>query len=129
MAQAPGGARGPAVALERAPVAVQPAVEPAGPRYLSAQLSRLEFVRRCLEEVQDRRHPLLHRVWLLGITHQRIDEFFELDVSGLRELREGVQAGTAGLLPHGRTASEELEAVYRAPAARSWPSRTPSGSA
>ena len=111
VAEAPEAPESPAVALERAPVAVHPAVEPVGPRYLSAQLSRLEFVRRCLEEVQDRRHPLLHRVWLLGITHQRIDEFFELDVSGLRELREGVQAGTAGLLPHGRTASEELEAV------------------
>ena len=49
---------------------------------------------------------------MLGITHQRIDEFFELDVSGLRELREGVQAGPAGLLPDGRTASEELEVVY-----------------
>ena len=84
---------------------------PPGPRYLSAQLSRLEFVRRCLEEARDRRHPLLHRAWVLGITHQRIDEFFELDVSGLRELREGVQAGPAGLLPDGRTASEELEAV------------------
>ena len=62
--------------------------------------------------MRDRRHPLLHRAWVLGITHQRIDEFFELDVSGLRELREGVQAGPAGLLPDGRTATEELEAVY-----------------
>jgi Polyphosphate kinase N-terminal domain len=79
-------------------------VAPPAPRFLSAQLSRVEFVRRCLGEVRDRRHPLLHRVWKLGITHQRVDEIFELDVSGLRELREGVQAGPAGLLPDGRTA-------------------------
>ncbi|HEX2324349.1 MAG TPA: polyphosphate kinase 1 [Chloroflexota bacterium] len=101
----PGARPGPA----REPAAKE---APLGPRYLSAQLSRLEFVRRCLEEARDRRHPLLHRAWVLGITHQRIDEFFELDISGLRELREGVQAGPAGLLPDGRTASEELEVVY-----------------
>jgi polyphosphate kinase len=102
----------PAAPAEPSLPLAQPAAAPAGPRFLSAQLSRLEFVRRCLEEVRDRRHPLLHRAWVLGVTHQRIDEVFELDVSGLRELREGVQAGPAGLLPDGRTASEELEAVY-----------------
>ncbi len=110
-AGAAGPLDGPAEGTAPPAARAQAQPEPAGPRYTSAQLSRLEFVRRCLEEVRDRRHPLLHRVWLLGITHQRIDEFFELDVSGLRELREGVQAGTAGLLPHGRTASEELETV------------------
>ncbi len=101
---------GASVAGESSPL--RPSPEILGPRYLSAQLSRLEFIRRVLEEVQDIRHPLLQRVWLLGITHQRVDEFFEVDVSGLRELREGVQAGTAGLLPDGRTATEALDAVF-----------------
>ncbi|MDQ3702315.1 MAG: RNA degradosome polyphosphate kinase, partial [Chloroflexota bacterium] len=101
-----------AAAVDDATTSLRPPVEVSGPRYFSAQLSRLEFIRRVLEEVQDSRLPLLQRVWLLGITHQRVDEFFEVDVSGLRELREGVQAGTAGLLPDGRTATEALDAVF-----------------
>ncbi len=69
------------------------------------------MIRRVLEEAQDRSHPLLERVEFLAISHSRLDEFFEIDVSGLRAQREGVQAGTAGLLPDGRTPSEALLAV------------------
>ncbi|MBI3974146.1 MAG: polyphosphate kinase 1 [Chloroflexi bacterium] len=80
-------------------------------RLFNAQLSELDYIHRVLEEAQDRRHPLLERVKFLAISHLRLDEFFEVDVSGLRAQREGVQAGTAGLLPDGRTPSEALADV------------------
>jgi polyphosphate kinase len=94
----------------------EPSIEPAQPagvgaRLISAQLSNLEFNRRLLEEAQDTSHPLLERVRFLGFAHEHLDEFFEIHVSGLREQREGVQAGTAGLLPDGRTPTEALAAV------------------
>ena len=88
-----------------------PAQFTGGARLLSAQLTRLEFIRRCVEEAEDPAHPLLERLRFLAISHQRIDEFFEIDVSGLRALREGVQAGTAGLLPDGTTVTEALTIV------------------
>jgi polyphosphate kinase len=103
------------VGLDGAASAAAPATAPAAApsRFLNAQLSRLEMIRRVLEEAQDRAHPLLERVEFLAISHSRLDEFFEIDVSGLRAQREGVQAGTAGLLPDGRTPSEALLAVER----------------
>ena len=82
-----------------------------GPRLLNAQLSQLEFNRRVLEEAQNGEHPLLERVKFLAIFNSNLDEFFGIAVSGLRAQREGVQAGTAGLLPDGRTPSEALTAV------------------
>ena len=88
------------------------AVAPApGYRLINAQLSQLEFNRRVLEEAQDPQHPLLERVRFLAIVSSNLDEFFEIAVSGLRAQREGVQAGTAGLLPDGRTPNEALIAV------------------
>ncbi|MGH2368749.1 MAG: hypothetical protein ACRDI2_11180, partial [Chloroflexota bacterium] len=80
-------------------------------RLFNAQLSELEWIRRVLEEARDEEQPLLERMKLLAITYAKLDEFFEIHVSGLRELREGVQAGTSGLLPDGRTATEALAAV------------------
>jgi polyphosphate kinase len=83
----------------------------AGVRLLSAQLSKIEFYLRVLEQAQDRSQPLLERLRALAFTHEHLDEFFEIHVSGLRAQREGVQAGTAGLLPDGRTPTEALAAV------------------
>jgi polyphosphate kinase len=86
----------------------------AGRRLFNAQLSQLEFNRRVLEEAQDAGNPLLERVKFLSIVHSNLDDdFFGIAVSGLRAQREGVQAGTAGLLPDGRTPSEALAAVER----------------
>ncbi|HEX2037044.1 MAG TPA: polyphosphate kinase 1 [Chloroflexota bacterium] len=106
-------AASPAPAARGAPRQAKAADEDGlGRRYLSAQLTRLDFIHHVLQEVQDPTHPLLQRTWMLGISHMRLDEFFEIDVSGLWELREGVQAGSTGLLPDGRTVTEMLEACY-----------------
>ena len=84
---------------------------PTAPRLLNAQLSQLDFHRRVLEEAEDRSRPLLERVRSFAFVHSGLDEFFGIAVSGLRAQREGVQAGTAGVLPDGRTPSEALSAV------------------
>ncbi|HEU5317689.1 MAG TPA: polyphosphate kinase 1 [Chloroflexota bacterium] len=94
--------------VEAALTTAAPALQP---RLLNAQLSQLEFNRRVLEEALDESHPLLERVKFLSIVHSNLDEFFGIAISGLRAQREGVQAGTAGLLPDGRTPSEALSAV------------------
>ncbi len=95
-----------------APQAVAgPASQPGTTRLFNAQLSQLEFNRRVLEEALDPGHPLLERVKFHAIVHSNLDEFFGIAVSGLRAQREGVQAGTAGLLPDGRTPTEALAAV------------------
>ena len=101
----------PASAAVGAPAGASPRVPSGGTRLFNAQLSMLEFNRRVLEEAQDHSHPLLERVKFLAISHSNLDEFCEIDVSGLRAQREGVQAGTAGLLPDGRTPSEALADV------------------
>jgi polyphosphate kinase len=81
------------------------------PRLLNAQISQLDFHRRVMEEAADRSRPLLERVRSFSFVHSGLDEFFGIAVSGLRAQREGVQAGTAGVLPDGRTPSEALAAV------------------
>ena len=84
---------------------------PARTRLFNSQLSQIEYIRRVVEEARDRSHPVLERLRFLAFSYMNLDEFFEVHVSGLRAQREGVQAGTAGLLPDGRTPSEALTDV------------------
>ncbi len=53
------------------------------PRYISRDLSLLEFQRRVLAQARDEKTPLLERVKFLAIFGSNMDEFFMLRVSGL----------------------------------------------
>ncbi|MDP8984355.1 MAG: polyphosphate kinase 1 [Pseudomonadota bacterium] len=67
--------------------------------YINRELSFLEFDQRVLEQAKDERIPLLERVKFLCISCSNLDEFFEIRVAGLKELRDAgaVQATTDGL--------------------------------
>jgi polyphosphate kinase len=54
------------------------------PRYFARQLSDLDFNDRLLDLVADRGLPLLERVKFLVLFSERIDEFFQVQVAGLR---------------------------------------------
>jgi polyphosphate kinase len=54
------------------------------PRYFARQLSDLDFNDRLLDLVADRGVPLLERVKFLVLFSERIDEFFQVQVAGLR---------------------------------------------
>jgi len=82
--------------------------------YINRELSFLEFNQRVLEQAKDRRIPLLERVRFLCISCANLDEFFEIRVASLKELRE---AGAAQGGPDGLSVPEQLKAI-RARAAR-----------
>src|SRR5690349_20510218 len=82
--------------------------EPA--RYISRDLSLLEFQRRVLDQAQAEKNPILERVKFLAIFGSNMDEFFMLRVSGLhRQLSAHCpQASVPGL-----DVSGELAAVRK----------------
>jgi polyphosphate kinase len=76
--------------------------------YLNRELSRLDFYGRVLELAQDETVPLLERVKFLAIFSQFVDEFFQVQVAGLKDQ---VKAGIASTGPDGRTPAEQLRAI------------------
>lgn len=76
------------------------ALEPGESKFLSRDLSWLEFNRRVLEQAADDRVPLLERVKFLAIFSSNLDEFFMKRV-GL--LRRQLHSGVGHPLPSGHT--------------------------
>lgn len=76
--------------------------------YINRQLSWLEFNRRVLEEALDDRNPLLERVKFISIFSSNLDEFFMVQVAGLKD-RRVVADGEPGR--DGMTFSEQLSAI------------------
>ncbi|MEE2659792.1 MAG: polyphosphate kinase 1 [Candidatus Latescibacterota bacterium] len=78
--------------------------------YINRELSWLDFNRRVMEEAQDTRNPLLERVHFLGIVASILDEFFEVRIAGLMQVRES-GGGPTG--PDGLTPDEQLRCIAR----------------
>ena len=76
--------------------------------YINRELSWLDFNYRVLEEAQDERNPLLERVKFLAIVANNLDEFFEVRVAGLLQLRE---SGANPTGPDRLTPAEQLKKI------------------
>jgi polyphosphate kinase len=77
-------------------------------RFFARQLSDLDFNDRLLDLVADRDIPLLERVKFLVLFSERIDEFFQVQVAGLRRQ---VVAGIKSLALNGSTPDQLLRDV------------------
>ena len=77
--------------------------------YINRELSFLEFNQRVLEQAKDPRIPLLERVKFLCISCANLDEFFEIRVSGLKQLLE---LGSAQSAPDTLSITEQLSAIH-----------------
>ncbi len=77
--------------------------------YINRELSFLEFNQRVLDQALDTRVPLLERLKFLCISCSNLDEFFEIRVSGLKQLQElgGGQTAADGL-----SIPEQLTAIH-----------------
>ena len=76
--------------------------------YINRELSWLDFNFRVLEEAQDETNPLLERVKFLAIVANNLDEFFEVRVAGLLQLRE---SGASPTGPDLLTPDEQLKKI------------------
>ncbi|HMC52773.1 MAG TPA: RNA degradosome polyphosphate kinase, partial [Acidimicrobiales bacterium] len=76
--------------------------------YLSRELSRLDFYGRVLELARDQDVPLLERAKFLAIFSQFVDEFFQVQVAGLKDQ---VNAGISSTAPDGRSPAEQVRAI------------------
>ncbi len=83
--------------------------------YFNRELSWLDFNQRVLDQVADRRHPLLERVKFLAIFHTNLDEFFMVRVSGLRRQ---LAAGVVDAPADGLSAADQLTAIRSAVSAQ-----------
>src|SRR5271154_4128851 len=77
-------------------------------RFFARQLSDLDFNDRLLDLVADGDLPLLERVKFLVLFSERIDEFFQVQVAGLRRQ---VVAGIKSLALNGSTPDKLLRDV------------------
>jgi len=77
--------------------------------YINRELAALAFNRRVLAQAEDARVPLLERLRFLCICSSNLDEFFEIRVSGLKQL---VELGSQQAGPDGMTPGAQLEAIH-----------------
>ncbi|MFZ0500241.1 MAG: polyphosphate kinase 1 [Steroidobacteraceae bacterium] len=77
--------------------------------YFNRELSFLEFNRRVLVQAFDESVPLLERLKFLCISSSNLDEFFEIRVSGLKQLLE---LGSAQSTADGMTFEQQLAAIH-----------------
>jgi polyphosphate kinase len=77
-------------------------------RYLNRELSELDFNARLLDLAESPDVPLLERVKFLAIFSERLDEFFQVRVAGLKDQ---VAAGLVAQSPDGRSPAEQLRAI------------------
>ena len=77
-------------------------------RFLNRELSRLDFHGRVLAMAQDEDVPVLERAKFLAIFSQLVDEFFEVQVAGLKDQ---LVAGLGATGPDGRFPAEQLRSI------------------
>ena len=77
--------------------------------FINRELAALEFNARVLAQAQDERVPLLERLRFLCICSSNLDEFFEIRVSGLKQLLE---LGSAQTAPDALSIPEQLAAIH-----------------
>jgi len=77
--------------------------------YINRELSFLEFNQRVLDQAFDESVPLLERLRFLCISCGNLDEFFEIRVAGLKQLKE---LGGGPLAADGMSIEEQLAAIH-----------------
>ena len=77
--------------------------------FINRELAALEFNARVLAQAEDPRVPLLERLRFLCICSSNLDEFFEIRVSGLKQLLE---LGSTQNAPDTLSIKEQLEAIH-----------------
>jgi polyphosphate kinase len=87
---------------------LNPAALRAPQHFVNRELAALQFNRRVLAQAEDTRVPLLERLRFLCICCSNLDEFFEIRVSGLKQLLElgSTQIGADAMSP-----AEQLAAI------------------
>jgi polyphosphate kinase len=79
-------------------------------RFISRELSWLEFNQRVLEEAQDTKNPLLERLKFFCIVSSNLDEFFEVRVAGVKQQ---IESDTVERSMDGLTATETFQAMVK----------------
>ena len=77
--------------------------------FINRELAALEFNARVLAQAQDASVPLLERLRFLCICSSNLDEFFEIRVSGLKQLLE---LGSPQSAPDSLSIPEQLAAIH-----------------
>jgi len=77
--------------------------------YLNRELTWLEFNRRVFNESNDKRNPLLERVFFLSVIASNLDEFFMKRIGGLKQQ---VGAELKLLSIDGRTPQQQIDESY-----------------